>query len=182
MVDLSLMNCSTIQLEAVDFRFAQLHNNPQNHLSFSQPLNQKPLSSDSTSCLHENQKVFCSLAELRLPAVYTGADQRSGLELWHGVLGQSVYFQNSFAELWNGGADDYLQLRAGAELQGIRLARLFVLYALYRSDPFFRVNSISGFLWFPEIEECIFSMNRGVDRSAYIFLRETSRARPKIRL
>lgn len=70
-----------------------------------------------------------------------------------------------------GGADDYLALLLGkilpaAEtalpgapawrgLAGYSLAGLFALYALYRTDRFSRVASISGSLWFPGIREYI---------------------------
>lgn len=67
-----------------------------------------------------------------------------------------------------GGADDYLQLLTqtilpAAEeklpgvpcwrgLAGYSLAGLFALYALYRTDCFFRFASMSGSLWFPGLQ------------------------------
>ena len=71
------------------------------------------------------------------------------------------------------GADDYLRLlteeiipMAEKEIDGAprwrgvagySLAGLFALYAIYRTDLFSRVGSISGSLWFPGIKEYIFS-------------------------
>lgn len=72
-----------------------------------------------------------------------------------------------------GGADDYLRLlteeiipAAEKELgsvprwrgiAGYSLAGLFALYAIYQTDLFFRVGSMSGSLWFPGMKEYIFS-------------------------
>lgn len=72
-----------------------------------------------------------------------------------------------------GGADDYLRLlteeiipTAEREISGVprwrgiagySLAGLFALYAIYQTDLFSRVGSISGSLWFPGMKEYIFS-------------------------
>ena len=72
-----------------------------------------------------------------------------------------------------GGADDYLGLLteeiiptaekeiAGVpswrDIAGYSLAGLFALYAIYRTDLFSRVGSMSGSLWFPGMKEYIFS-------------------------
>lgn len=80
-------------------------------------------------------------------------------------------FKNS--EPCTSGADDYLRLliekiipTAEKETTGVpswrgiagySLAGLFVLYAIYRTDLFSRVGSISGSLWFPGIKEYFFS-------------------------
>lgn len=72
-----------------------------------------------------------------------------------------------------GGADTYLQLLTeeiiptsekeinGAPrwrgIAGYSLAGLFALYAIYRTDLFSRVGSMSGSLWFPGMKEYIFS-------------------------
>ena len=72
-----------------------------------------------------------------------------------------------------GGADDYLRLlveeiipRAEKELAGppawrgiagYSLAGLFALYAIYQTDVFSRVGSMSGSLWFPGFKEYIFT-------------------------
>ena len=77
------------------------------------------------------------------------------------------------AEPCTGGGDDYLRLltkeiipTAEKELAGVpcwrgiagySLAGLFALYALYQTDLFSRVGSMSGSLWFPGMKEYIFS-------------------------
>ena len=77
------------------------------------------------------------------------------------------------AEPCTGGADDYLRLlteeivpTAEKELAGVpcwrgiagySLAGLFALYAIYQTDLFSRVGSMSGSLWFPSMKEYIFS-------------------------
>ena len=77
------------------------------------------------------------------------------------------------AEPCTGGADDYLRLltreiipTAEKELPGVpswrgiagySLAGLFALYAIYRTDLFSRIGSMSGSLWFPGMKEYIFS-------------------------
>lgn len=74
-------------------------------------------------------------------------------------------------EPFTGGADDYLRLlveeilpRAEKNLMGApawrgivgySLAGLFALYAIYRTDIFSRVGSISGSLWFPGLKQYI---------------------------
>lgn len=74
---------------------------------------------------------------------------------------------------FTGGADDYLQLlteeiipTAEKDLPGkprwrgivgYSLAGLFALYAIYRTDLFSRVGSMSGSLWFPGMKEYILS-------------------------
>lgn len=81
-----------------------------------------------------------------------------------------------------GGADEYLTLLTqdilpAAEkelagpprwrgLAGYSLAGLFAVYALYGTDRFSRAASMSGSLWFPGIQEFIFShtMQRVPDR------------------
>ena len=76
-------------------------------------------------------------------------------------------------EPFTGGADDYLRLlveeiipRAEKELAGppawrgiagYSLAGLFALYAIYQTDVFSRVGSMSGSLWFPGFKEYIFT-------------------------
>ena len=77
------------------------------------------------------------------------------------------------ADPCTGGADDYLRLLAeeiipAAEkelggvphwrgIAGYSLAGLFALYAIYQTDLFSRVGSMSGSLWFPGMKEYIFS-------------------------
>ncbi len=73
----------------------------------------------------------------------------------------------------SGGADDYLQILikqilpevekniegepAWRGIAGYSLAGLFAVYAIYQTDLFDRVASMSGSLWFPELKEYIFS-------------------------
>ena len=77
------------------------------------------------------------------------------------------------ADPFTGGADDYLRLlteeiipTAEKEIKGVpswrgilgySLAGLFALYAIYQTDLFSRVGSMSGSLWFPGMKEYIFS-------------------------
>ena len=77
------------------------------------------------------------------------------------------------ADPCTGGADDYLRLltkeiipAAEKEIGGIpcwrglagySLAGLFALYAIYQTDLFSRVGSMSGSIWFPGMKEYIFS-------------------------
>ena len=77
------------------------------------------------------------------------------------------------AEPCTGGAGNYLQLLTNEiipttekEIHGVprwrgiagySLAGLFALYAIYQTDLFFRVGSVSGSLWFPGAKEYIFS-------------------------
>ena len=77
------------------------------------------------------------------------------------------------AEPCTGGADDYLRLlteeiipTAEKEINGVpswrgiagySLAGLLALYAIYRTDLFSQVGSMSGSLWFPGMKDYIFS-------------------------
>lgn len=77
------------------------------------------------------------------------------------------------AEPCIGGADDYLRLlideiipTAEEKITGVpswrgiagySLAGLFALYAIYQTDLFSRVGSMSGSLWFPRMKDYIFS-------------------------
>lgn len=80
-------------------------------------------------------------------------------------------FKNSIP--CTGGANDYLRLlieeiipTAEKKITGVpswrgiagySLAGLFALYAIYQTDLFSRVGSMSGSLWFPSMKEYIFS-------------------------
>lgn len=80
-------------------------------------------------------------------------------------------FKNS--EPCTGGADDYLRFltrdiipTVEKEINGVprwrgiagySLAGLFALYAIYQTDLFSRVGSMSGSLWFPGMKDYIFS-------------------------
>ncbi len=71
-----------------------------------------------------------------------------------------------------GGADEYLELLvqeivpraeelvpgkpAWRGLAGYSLAGLFAVYAVYRTDIFSRIGSMSGSLWFPDFREYVF--------------------------
>lgn len=77
------------------------------------------------------------------------------------------------AEPCTGGADDYLRLLteeiiptaerkitgvpSWCGIAGYSLAGLFALYAIYQTDLFSRMGSMSGSLWFPRMKDCIFS-------------------------
>ena len=77
-----------------------------------------------------------------------------------------------------GGADEYLDLllteiipkakeRINGEplllgIAGYSLAGLFAVYAMYRTDVFDRVASVSGSLWFPDFKE--YCMNHEIKR------------------
>src|SRR5699024_9530340 len=77
------------------------------------------------------------------------------------------------AEPCTGGADDYLQLlteeiitmaekesacdRCWRWIARYSLAVLFALYAVYQTDRFSRMGSISDSLWFPSMKKYIFS-------------------------
>ena len=80
---------------------------------------------------------------------------------------------NETDDPFEGGADDYLRLlteeiipKVEKEITGTprwrgivgySLAGLFALYAIYRTDLFSRVGSMSGSLWFPGMKDYIFS-------------------------
>ena len=77
------------------------------------------------------------------------------------------------AQPCTGGADDYLRLLTSTILPaaerllagtprwrgiaGYSLAGLFAVYAIYQTDMFSRVGSMSGSLWFPGIKEYVLS-------------------------
>ena len=121
--------------------------------------------------LDEGQKVYEAAQAAGCPPFTLVAI--SDLEWNHDMVpwdGPSA-FKN--AEPCTGGADDYLRLLteeiiptaekgiAGVPcwrgIAGYSLAGLFSLYAIYRTDLFSRVGSMSGSLWFPGMKEYIFS-------------------------
>ena len=101
------------------------------------------------------------------------------------------------ADSCTGGADDYLRLlteeiipAAEKELGGVprwrgitgySLAGLFALYAIYQTDLFSRVGSMSGSLWFPGMRSTSSPMSQRAGRIVYTFLWEIRRAKPRIR-
>ena len=121
--------------------------------------------------LDEGQKVYEAAQAAGCPPFTLVAI--SDLEWNHDMVpwdGPSA-FKN--AEPCTGGADDYLRLLteeiiptaekgiAGVPcwrgIAGYSLAGLFALYAIYQTDLFSRVGSISGSLWFPGMKEYFFS-------------------------
>ena len=94
-------------------------------------------------------------------------------------------------------ADDYLRLltekiipTAEREIAGVprwrgiagySLAGLFALYAIYQTDLFSRVGSMSGSLWFPSMKEYIFSHEPKRLPDYMYFSLEIKRARPGTR-
>lgn len=66
-------------------------------------------------------------------------------------------------------------------IAGYSLTGLFALYyAIYQTDLFSRVGSISGTLWFPGMKEYIFSMSQSAGRNGPAFLWKTRRSRYEI--
>lgn len=119
----------------------------------------------------EGQKVFAATQASDCPPFTLVAI--SDLDWSHDMVpwDSPPVFKNS--EPCTGGADDYLRLlteeiipTAEREISGVprwrgiaghSLAGLFALYAIYQTDLFSRVGSMSGSLWFTGIKEYIFS-------------------------
>ena len=119
----------------------------------------------------EGQKVFETAQAAGCPPFTLVAI--SGLNWNHDMVpwDSPPAFKN--ADPFTSGADDYLQLlteeiipAAEKEINGVprwrgiagySLAGLFALYAIYQTDLFSRVGSMSGSLWFPGMKEYIFS-------------------------
>lgn len=119
----------------------------------------------------EGEKVFEAVQAAGCPpftlVAISALDWNHDMVLWDSPSA----FKNS--EPYTGGADDYLRLlteeiipTAEQELSevpcwrgiaGYSLAGLFALYAIYQTDLFSRVGSMSGSLWFPGIKDYIFS-------------------------
>lgn len=120
---------------------------------------------------NEGQAVFKAAQALGCPpftlVAVTGLDWNHDMAPWE----SPPAFKN--AAPCTGGADAYLRLlteeivpMAEEELAaaprwrgivGYSLAGLFALYAIYHTDLFCRVGSVSGSLWFPGIKEYIFA-------------------------
>lgn len=119
----------------------------------------------------EGQQVYTELRKSSIPdfslVAISDLDWNHDMVPWD----NPPIFKN--AEPCTGGADDYLRLLTdfilpAAEkelagppcwrgLAGYSLAGLFALYAMYGTDVFSRVASMSGSLWFPGIREYIAS-------------------------
>lgn len=120
----------------------------------------------------EGQKVFEAATQVTGCPPFTLVSI-SNLEWNHDMVpwDSPPAFKN--AEPCTGGANDYLRLLteeiipiAEKEIGGVpcwrgiagySLAGLFALYAIYWTDLFSRVGSMSGSLWFPSVKEYIFS-------------------------
>lgn len=120
---------------------------------------------------NEGQKVYEAAQAANCPpftlAAISGLDWNHDMAPWD----NPPAFRN--AGPCTGGADDYLRLlaeeivpTAEREISGVpqwrgiagySLAGLFALYAIYRTDLFSRVGSMSGSLWFPGMKEYIVS-------------------------
>lgn len=118
----------------------------------------------------EGQKVYKAMQTAGCPpftlVAISDLDWNHDMTPW-----DSPVFKN--AAPCTGGADDYLRLltkeiipTTEKEIGGVprwrgiagySLAGLFALYAIYQTDLFSRVGSMSGSLWFPGIKEYIFS-------------------------
>lgn len=119
----------------------------------------------------EGQKVFAATQASDCPpftlVAISDLDWNHDMVPWN----SPPAFKN--AEPCTGGADDYLRLLTeeiipAAEkaidevpcwrgIAGYSLAGLFALYAIYQTDLFSRMGSMSGSLWFPGMKEYIFS-------------------------
>ena len=118
--------------------------------------------------LNEGQKVYETAQATGCPpftlVIISDLDWNHDMVPWN----SPPVFKN--ADPCTGGADDYLteEIIPTAEkeiggvprwrgIAGYSLAGLFALYAIYQTDLFSRVGSMSGSLWFPGMKEYIFS-------------------------
>lgn len=119
----------------------------------------------------EGQQIFEAVQDRKLPGFTLVAI--SDLDWDHDMApwDSPPIFQS--AQACTGGADDFLRLLTETILPtaekklpqppcwrgiaGYSLAGLFAVYAMYQTDVFSRVASVSGSLWFPGIKEYIFS-------------------------
>lgn len=115
----------------------------------------------------EGQQVYAQLGKLSLPAfsliAISDLDWNRDMVPWDAPPA----FKNG--EPCRGGADGYLRLLTDAilpaaekelpgppcwrGLAGYSLAGLFAVYAMYQTDCFARIASMSGSLWFPGFQE-----------------------------
>ena len=119
----------------------------------------------------EGQQVWDAAEVIRCPSFSLVAI--SGLDWNHDMVPWDSPPAFKHAQPCTGGADDYLRLLTGTILPaaerlldgaprwrgiaGYSLAGLFAVYAIYQTDMFSRVGSMSGSLWFPGIKEYVFS-------------------------
>lgn len=120
---------------------------------------------------NEGQKVYEAAQAAGCPPFTLVAI--SGLDWNHDMVPWDSPAAFKKGESFTGGADDYLRLLvdeiipeveshlpdppAWRGIAGYSLAGLFALYAIYQTDVFSRVATMSGSLWFPGFKEYIFS-------------------------
>lgn len=120
---------------------------------------------------HEGKKVHRYLQKTGCPDF--SLVEISSLEWDHDMAPWDIPPISKLDTPCTGGADDYLKLlldeimpKAEAELTGTpswrglagySLAGLFAVYAIYQTDVFSRIASMSGSLWFPGIKDYVFS-------------------------
>lgn len=119
----------------------------------------------------ESDKLFYSLQGMNCPDF--SLVSINGLVWNHDMVPWDIPPVTKDDTPFTGGADDYLKLltdeiiprseeliRGNALWRGIAgysLAGLFAVYAVYQTELFSRVASISGSLWFPDFKEYVFS-------------------------
>ncbi len=120
---------------------------------------------------HEGEKVCRELQKMKSPDLNLAAI--SELDWDHDMAPWYCPPISKMDTPCTGGADDYLDLlihkiipeveahidgeAAWRGISGYSLAGLFAVYAIYKTDMFSRVASMSGSLWFPGLKEYIFS-------------------------
>ena len=134
-------------------------------------MNKTPLSSYLNTFAGEGQKVYEAAQATGCPPFTLVAV--SDLDWNHDMVPWDSPSAFKHGDSFIGGADDYLRLLTEeiiptAEgklpgkprwrgIAGDSLAGLFALYAVYRTDLFSRIGSMSGSLWFPGMKEYILS-------------------------
>lgn len=115
----------------------------------------------------ESEAIWRTLEKMNCPKFSLIAI--SGLEWHHDMAPWDIPSISKNNTPCTGGADDYLRLLleeiipqaekiilgnpSWRGLAGYSLAGLFAVYAMYKTDIFLRVASISGSLWFPDFKE-----------------------------
>ncbi len=134
---------------------------------------------------HEGSNVYKILQKMHSPAFNMVAISKLSWD--HDMTPWDCPPTSKFDTPCTGGADEYIQILTGeilpaAEkeflgtpawrgLAGYSLAGLFAVYAIYQTDLFSRIGSMSGSLWFPDFKEYVFTheMKRRPD-AAYFSL------------